>query len=120
MVPILLTSIAEALVRMDTCKQNECHAPFLGNYSIMSKWTLVCGCDVALGLYRISFHLNYGYQIHKYHEKQQLLENRMIPNEARYTKNPIIISTIQKHNYLLCISYGTNSNKFIVMCLSYL
>jgi len=32
-VPVLLKSIAEALVRMDTCKQNECHAPFLGNYS---------------------------------------------------------------------------------------
>jgi len=32
--PILLMSIAEALLRMITCKRNMCHAPFLGNYLI--------------------------------------------------------------------------------------
>jgi len=34
-------------------------------------------------LAHISFHSKYGYQIHKYHEKQQLLENRVMPNEAQ-------------------------------------
>jgi len=37
MASVLLTSIAEALVRMDTNEQNECHAPFLSNYSMTSK-----------------------------------------------------------------------------------
>jgi len=44
--PVVLVSIAEALVRMDTRKQNEYHAPFLGNYSIMSKSN---SCDIVLG-----------------------------------------------------------------------
>jgi len=48
--PILLAGITEALGRMDTCEHNECHAPFLGNYSITSK---ACECNVALGLYCI-------------------------------------------------------------------
>jgi len=56
MAPILLTSIAEALVRMDTHEQNECHTPFLRNYLIMSKSTHVYECDIALGLYRNLVH----------------------------------------------------------------
>jgi len=51
--PILFASIAEALVRMDTHKRNESHAPFLGNYSITSKLNCACKCDIALGLYCI-------------------------------------------------------------------
>jgi len=54
--PILLTRIAEVLVRMNTHEQNECHAPFLGNYLITSKLTCACGCDVALGLYSLNAH----------------------------------------------------------------
>ena len=34
-------------------------------------------------LAQISSHSKYGFQIHKYHEKEQLLENRMIPIEVQ-------------------------------------
>jgi len=53
---ISLASMAEALVKLDTSEQNECHAPFLGNYSIMSKSTCACESDVALGLHRMCQH----------------------------------------------------------------
>jgi len=46
--PILLASIAEALVRILMS-----HTPFLGNYSITSKSTCACKYNVALGWYRI-------------------------------------------------------------------
>jgi len=49
MAAILLVSIAEALVRMDTCKQNKCHTPFLGSYSITSKSTCACSATLHLG-----------------------------------------------------------------------
>jgi len=52
---------------------------------------------VFYSLAHISFHLNCGYQIHKYHEKKQLLENKMIPNEAQCTKNPLVI---KNHSHL--------------------
>jgi len=38
-------SIAEALARIDIRKNNECHAPFLCDYSIISKST----CDSEQG-----------------------------------------------------------------------
>jgi len=49
--PILLAIIAKVLVRLDTCEQNECHAPFLSNYSITNKLTRACECIIVLGLY---------------------------------------------------------------------
>jgi len=52
---IFLASIAETLVRMDTREQNECHVPILGNYSMTSKSTRVCECNVALGPYCRTF-----------------------------------------------------------------
>jgi len=51
MAPILLVSIVEGLVRLDTHEQNECHVPFPGNYSIASKLIRACECNVSLGLY---------------------------------------------------------------------
>jgi len=38
---------------MDTREYNECHAPFLGDYSITNKLTRASECDVALERYRI-------------------------------------------------------------------
>jgi len=55
MAPILLESIAEALARIDTHKLNKCHAPFLGNYSITSKLTRVCECNIVLGQHRNNY-----------------------------------------------------------------
>jgi len=49
--PVLLASIAEALVWMDTRERNEFCADFLGNYSITRKSNRACECDIALGQY---------------------------------------------------------------------
>jgi len=46
-------SISEALVRMNTHEQNECHALFFRNNSVKSKSIHTCECDVALGWYCI-------------------------------------------------------------------
>jgi len=49
---ILLVSIQPYKCFNNTCKQNGCNAPLIDNYSITSKSTCACECDVALGLYR--------------------------------------------------------------------
>jgi len=53
---ILLASIHPYKCFSNTHDRNGCHAPLLDNYSIMSKLTCACECDVALGLYRNSPH----------------------------------------------------------------
>ena len=63
----------------------------------------------------ISFRSKDEFQIRKYHEKEQLLANRMVPNEAQYTKTPLVIFTVKEDNHLQYISNGhfDNSNRFI-------
>ena len=66
-------------------------------------------------LYSHIFYSKDEFQIRKYHKKEQLLANRMVPNEAQYTKTPLVIFTMQEHNHLQYISNGhfDNSNRFI-------
>ena len=60
----------------------------------------------------IFFHSKYEFQICEYHKKEKLLANRMIPNEAQYTKDPFVISTIKEHN-TFPMEHFDDSNRFI-------
>ena len=64
-------------------------------------FTISCTVSIVLTLcIHISFHSKDEFQIRKYHEKEQLLTNRMVPSEAQYTKTPLVIFTIKEHNHL--------------------
>ena len=79
-------------------------------------FTISCIVSIVLTLCtRVSFHSKDEFQIRKEHEKEQLLANRMVPNEAQYTKTPLVIFTIKEHHHLQYISNGhfDNSNRFI-------
>ena len=65
--------------------------------SFTDLFTISCIVSIVLTLCtHISFHSKDEFQIHKYHEKEQLLANRMIRNEAQYTKTPLVIFTIKE------------------------
>ena len=84
--------------------------------SCTNLFTISCTVSIVLTLCtHISFHSKDEFQIRKYHEKEQLLTNRMVPSEAQYTKTPLVIFTIKEHNHLQYISNGhfDYSNKFI-------
>ena len=55
---------------------------------------------------QISFHSKYEYQIHEYHQKEKLLEDKVVLNEGQYSENPLVILTIKKHDHLQYNSYG--------------
>ena len=65
--------------------------------SFTDLFTISCIVSIVLTLCtRISFHSKDEFQIRKYHEKEQLLANRMVRNEAQYTKTPLVIFTIKE------------------------
>ena len=57
-------------------------------------------------LYSHIFSLKTQISDHKYHEKEQLLANRIVPHEPQYTKTPLVIFTLKEHNHLQNISNG--------------
>ena len=84
--------------------------------SCTALFTISCVVSIVLTLCtHISFRSKDEFQIRNYHEKEQLLANRMVPNEAQYTKTPLVIFTVKEDNHLQYISNGhfDNSNRFI-------
>jgi len=85
--PVLLVSIAEAFLRMDTRERNKCHAPFLANYSIMNKSTRACKCDVALGQYRKVMKYIFGTDEHGHYNKVvQLQKWKLSKDTSNYSQ----------------------------------
>ena len=68
--------------------------------SCTNLFTISCIVSIVLAFCTgISFHSKDEFQIRKYHKKEQLLANRMVPNEAQYTKTPLVIITIKEYHF---------------------